>query len=100
MLALAKCDRVQVIMTTHSPSFYLLDDPAVAKYDIAKDSKGLSTPTQEKDLKGFDAQSALQDSFYLPAVAEAVKQVAVIEARAKQAEKAAATLKQELSEIS
>lgn len=99
MLALAKGDRVQVIMTTHSPSFYLLDDPAVAKYYVVKDSKGLSTPTQGKDLKGFDAKSALQDGFYLPAVAEAVKQVAEIEARAKQAEEAAATLTQELAAI-
>ncbi|PRZ49531.1 ATP-dependent nuclease [Tritonibacter scottomollicae] len=99
MLALAKGDRVQVIMTTHSPSFYLLDDPSVAKYYVSKNSKGLSTPTQGKDLKEFDAQSALQDGFYLPAVAEAVKQVAEIEARAKQAEEAATNLAQELAEI-
>lgn len=99
MLSLAKGDRVQVLMTTHSPSFYLLDDPAVAKYYVVKDEKGLSAPTQGRDLKGFDAQSALQDGFYLPAVAEAVKHVAEIEARAKQAEHAAITLKQELAEI-
>lgn len=99
MLTLAKGERVQVLMTTHSPSFYLLDDPAVAKYYVVKDAKGLSSPTQGKDLKGFDAQSALQDGFYLPAVAEAVKQVALVEARAKQAEVAAATLAKELATI-
>lgn len=99
MLALAKGDRVQVIMTTHSPSFYLLDDPSVAKYYVVKDSWGLSNPTQGKDLKGFDAQSALQDGFYLPAVAEAVKQVAEAEARIRQAEEAAETLAQELAAI-
>lgn len=99
MLDLAKGDRVQVLMTTHSPSFYLLDDPTVAKYYVVKDAKGLSNPTQGKDLKGFDAQSALQDGFYLPAVAAAIKQVAEIEARAKKAEEAAETLKQELAAI-
>lgn len=99
MLALSKGDRVQVIITTHSPSFYLLDDPAVTKYYIVKDAKGLSTPTQGKGLREFDAQSALQDGFYLPAVAEAVKQVADIELRTKKAEEAAATLAQELAAI-
>lgn len=99
MLALAKGDRIQVLMTTHSPSFYLLDAPEVAKFYVVKDAKGLSIPTQGKDLKGFDAQSALQDGFYLPAVAEAVRHVTEIEARAKQAEAAAAALAQELAVI-
>lgn len=99
MLALAKGDRVQVLMTTHSPSFYLLDDSAVSKYYVVKNEKGISTAIQGKQLNNFNAQNALQDGFYLPALADAVKNVAEIEARAKQAEESAATLAQELAAI-
>jgi predicted ATPase len=99
MLDLARGDRVQVIMTTHSPSFYLLDDPAISKFYVSKDGKGLSRVTQGKDLKAFDARTALEEGFYLPAVAEAVSQVAEKEARAIKAEQEAEALKKELSAI-
>lgn len=100
MLALAKGDRVQVLMTTHSPSFYLLDDPSIAKFYVVKDAQGLSTAKQGKDLREFDAQSALQEGFYLPAVAEALKRLTEVEARAKQDEVTTAELKRELAKIS
>ena len=99
LLALAKSDRVQVFMTTHSPSFYLLDDDSASKYYVRKDEKGLSLPLQDRDLENFDAQQAIGEGFYLPAVAETLKNVASIQARAKLAESKNSELKAELEKI-
>lgn len=96
LLALAKGERVQVFMTTHSPSFYLLDDEAAAKFYVSKDEKGISKAIQGRELEKFDAQSAIGEGFYLPAVAEAVKNLASVEARAKASEATVNALRAEL----
>lgn len=98
-LSLAKGKKVQVFMTTHSPSFYLLEDDGLASYYVSKDEKGLSVPLQGRGLEKFDAQTAIGDGFYLPAVAEALKGVAEAESRRKSAEENASQLKQELQAI-
>ena len=99
LLALARSDRVQVFMTTHSPSFYLLEDSAASKYYITKTEHGLSEPIQGRNLKHFDAQQALGEGFYLPVVAEALTNVALLEARAKDAESRVHELMVELQQI-
>ena len=98
-LALAKGDKVQVFMTTHSPSFYLLEDDALSNFYVSKDSNGLSEVLQGRELEKFDIQTAVGEGFYLPAVAEALKAVANIEERATLAEANAVELKGELLQI-
>lgn len=98
-LSLAKGDKVQVFMTTHSPSFYLLKDEGLASYYVSKNENGLSVPLQDRALERFDAQTAVDEGFYLPAVAEALQGVSAIEARAKSAELNAGLLQQELQAI-
>jgi len=98
-LSLAKGSKVQVFMTTHSPSFYLLEDNGLASYYVSKNGKGLSDPLQGRELEKFDAQTAIGDGFYLPAVAEALQSLATDQERAKLAESNASRLQQELQEI-
>ncbi len=98
-LSLAKGANVQVFMTTHSPSFYLLDDASIANFYVDKDKEGLSTVLQGRELEQFDIQTAIGQGFYLPAVAEALQGVAEIEARVSVAEENAKQLKQELDDI-
>jgi predicted ATPase len=98
-LALAKGSKVQVFMTTHSPSFYLLEDTRMASYYVSKNDDGLSTVLQGRELDNFDAQTAASEGFYLPAVADALQNVVKIEARASLAEANASKLKVELAEI-
>lgn len=86
-------------MTTHSPSFYLLADERAAKFYVRKNDKGLSDPLQGRDLERLDIEQAVGEGFYLPAVAEAVKNVATLEARAKLAEATNSDLKAELQAI-
>lgn len=99
LLSLAKGSKVQIFMTTHSPSFYLLDDDRVAKIYVRKDQHGLSVPLQGRELEKFNGEQAVGEGFYLPAVAEAVKNVAKLEARAKQAEAKIGDLAAELAQI-
>ncbi|MBB4104332.1 ATP-dependent nuclease [Allorhizobium borbori] len=99
LLSLAKGDRVQVFLTTHSPSFYLLEDDGAAKFYIRKDDGGVSTALQGREMERFDAQIAIGEGFYLPAVAESLKNVAAIEAKAKQAEAKISVLQAELAAI-
>lgn len=98
-LELAISGRVQVFMTTHSPSFYLLESDAVAKYYVSKDEKGQSIATQGRDLEKFDIDQAIGEGFFLPAVAKAVENIAAIEARAKKAEAQVAALQAELGAV-
>lgn len=98
-LTLAEGDKVQVFMTTHSPSFYLLEDLGLASYYVSKDDDGLSVALQGRELEKFDVQTAISEGFYLPAIADALKNVAEIEARAASAEANAIQLKDELAAI-
>ena len=98
-LTLASSPRVQVFMTTHSPSFYLLDSKKASKYYVRKDDKGQSQVTQGRDLEKFDEHHAISEGFYLPSVAKALENVARIEARAKKAEDQVSTLKGELAAV-
>lgn len=100
MLTISKTDGVQIFMTTHSPSFYLLDDHSVSKYYVGKSEKGLSTPVQGRELDNFDAEQAIGEGFYLPAVAEAVKTVTALQNRVTSAESRISELKEELQAIS
>lgn len=99
LMALSKSEKVQIFMTTHSPSFYLLDDDGLARCYVNKNDKGLSVPMQGRDLDKFDVEAAIGEGFYLPAVADALQRVAAIETRAKSAEANAEELKQELQGI-
>ena len=98
-LSLAQSPRTQVFITTHSPSFYLLESKDAAKYYVDKDEKNLSKVTQGRELEKFDVSEAIAQGFYLPAVAEALKNVAAIEGRAKAAEAQLKVLKEELAAI-
>lgn len=99
LLDLAKKDRIQVMITTHSPSFYLLKDQAITKYYVKKDESGSSIALQGRDLEKFDPELAVGEGFYLPAVAEQLKCLASIEARAKEAEAQVEALRQEIRAI-
>jgi len=99
LIDLSKKDRVQVFMTTHSPSFYVLDEASAAKYYVRKDEFGLSRAVQGRELKNFDAQRAMEEGFYLPAVAEKLKTLISIEARAREAEVQIESLRAELGAI-
>lgn len=98
-LALAKENNVQVFMTTHSPSFYSLEDKCVSKFYVDKDVSGLSLVKQGRELEKFDAQTALKEGFYLPTIASALQNVASVEKRAIIAEKNADALQQELRQM-
>lgn len=98
LLALAKSERVQVFTTTHSPSFYLLEDDSVSKCYVKKDHDGLSTPIQGRELENFDVQQAIGEGFYLPAVAKALEEVALVQAKASEAESEVEALKAELAD--
>lgn len=100
LLALAKSDEVQIFVTTHSPSFYLLEDPRASKFYVTKNAEGLSDVLQGGELKRLNAQEAIGEGFYLPAVADALKNVAAVEVRARETEAHLAALKQELKSLS
>ncbi|WP_186398531.1 ATP-dependent endonuclease [Stappia sp. P2PMeth1] len=97
-LSISKENNVQVFITTHSPSFYLLDDAAIAKIYVYK-KDGKSEPVQGKELSKLDPQTAIGEGFYLPAVADALKNIANIEARAKVAEERVSDLMQEINNV-
>jgi hypothetical protein len=99
MLEISRSKKVQIFLTTHSPSFYLLENAQIAKTYVRKDDKGMSSPVQGKELKKFDAQQAVGEGFYLPAVAKALEEVAILEARAKDAESRLEILRTELKSI-
>ncbi len=96
---LAQSKNVQLFITTHSPSFYLLDSDSLTRVYVDKDQDGLSQGRQGRDLERFDIDEAIGEGFYLPAVSEALKSIADIESRASKAELNAALLVQELAEI-
>jgi hypothetical protein len=96
---LAMSKEIQVFMTTHSPSFYLLDGENVQQFYIIKDSSGDSKVMQGRDIQNLDPLEAMEEGFYLPAVAASLKDLAEFEARAKEAERNVERLKAELEQI-
>lgn len=80
ILEISKSVHVQVFLTTHSPSFYLLDDKSIEKFYVSKNDDDKSIVLQSKELKSFDVNSALSEGFYLPAVAELLDGLAKKEA--------------------
>lgn len=99
LLSLAKGGKIQIFMTTHSPSFYLLNDNSIQKCYIKKDEKGSSVALQGKDLKKYDIDQAISDGFYLPAVAKSLEKLAQVEERVRLAESKVDELNAELNEI-
>lgn len=99
ILNIAKGAKVQIFVTTHSPSFYLLEDEAISKFYVSKDKRGSSSAIQGKELKKMKIEEAIGEGFYLPAVAEAVKNIADIQMRAKIAEEKSEVLRKELENI-
>lgn len=77
----------------------MLSDDSAEKYYISKDNEGISDSLQGRNLDKFDPRTAIAEGFYLPAVAEALENVAATEARAKEAEAKAGALREELQEI-
>lgn len=99
LLSLAIGERVQVFMTTHSPSFYMLEDRHASKFYVSKEKDGSSVVLQGRELKEFDPQKAIGDGFYLPAVADALKNVVEKEQRIKDAESKVDLLRREIDGI-
>lgn len=100
LLGLAKSERIQIFITTHSPSFYMLDDPSIQKCYIRKTDDGESSIVQGKELGKFDAASALEEGFYLPSLAEELRRISEVEDRARRAEERVGELNLELARIS
>lgn len=98
-LGLSKSNNIQIFMTTHSPSFYLLEDKSVTRFYVRKDNEGSSSVLQGKELNNFDIEQALGEGFYLPAVAESLKELTEYQNRVKIAESRINDLKEELQEV-
>lgn len=99
ILTLANDNRIQIFMTTHSPSFYMLQDESISRFLVSKDENKLSTVLQGKELDKMDPQQAMAEGFYLPVVADALRGIALTEQRARDAEERALILGQELKAI-
>lgn len=97
--SLAEDARIQVLMTTHSPSFYNLADETVSKFYIRKAKNGNSEVVQGNGIANIDAHEGISEGFYLPAVAAALKDLSILEQRAKEAESHVAELREELEQI-
>jgi predicted ATPase len=99
LLSLAKRAGIQILITTHSPSFYLIDDVDTQRFYVRKAPNGASEAVFGRELEAFDKEQAMGEGFYLPAVAEALKNVATLENKAKEAEAQVGALKAELQQI-
>ena len=99
LLNLAKRAGIQILITTHSPSFYLIDDADTQRFYVRKVSNGASEAVFGRELEAFDKEQAMGEGFYLPAVAEALKNVVTLETKAKEAEAQVGALKAELEQI-
>jgi len=66
---------------------------------VRKVSNGASEPVFGKELEAFDKEQAMGEGFYLPAVAEALKNVVSLETKAKEAATQVDALKEELQLI-
>lgn len=98
-LEISDSDKIQIFLTTHSPSFYLLESDTVARFYVSKQANGDSTAIQGRDLEKFDPQTAIGEGFYLPAVSEALKDLAAKEIEIKNAETRVSELKAELADL-
>ncbi|MDX8443141.1 ATP-dependent nuclease [Mesorhizobium australafricanum] len=81
-LKLALAGHVQVFVTTHSPSFYNLNDDGVRKFYVTRDDDQQATIVQGRNLEKLDIVSAVGEGFYLPAVAKALEEYSIREADA------------------
>jgi len=99
MLDLSRQDNLQIFITTHSPSFYLLESDHASKYYIRKDEYDLSEIVQGRDLSKFNVETAINEGFYLPAVAEQLKEISEYEKRKNAAEEKAKEAIAELQQI-
>ena len=97
--SLAQDEKIQVFMTTHSPSFYNLEEQTVSKFYVRKKRDGNSEIVQGNGLAQIDAHEGIGEGFYLPAVSAALKDISAFEERAKAAECNVAELRHELEEI-
>jgi len=98
-LTLAQQRDTQIFMTTHSPSFYLINSPSIAKYYVQRDELGGSEIVQGRALDKIDVEHALNDGFYLPAVAAALKGLAEKEEKIRDIESRNSQLSQQLKQI-
>lgn len=99
IIDLAKGKSVQIFITTHSPSFYLLEDTSVSKVYVKKISSGRSDIIQGSAVNNLDVDTEIADGFYLPAVAKSLRNLADIEERIRSAELAAVGLNRRLLAI-
>lgn len=97
--SLAEEAGIQVLMTTHSPSFYNLNEESVSKFYVRKKSDSSSEIVQGNRIEQIDAHEGIGEGFYLPAVAAALKDLSAFEQRAKDAEGNVAQLREELDQI-
>lgn len=72
---LSNKELVQIFVTTHSPSFYLLSEDNIKKYYVKISKKGSSEVHQGKDMLELTPENAMEDGFWLPSVAEALRGV-------------------------
>lgn len=72
-LSVSKSGDAQIFLTTHSPSFYNLDDGDLSRYYVRRDTNGEAEVVQGKALHRIDINSAAGEGFYLPAVAAALQ---------------------------
>ena len=72
---LAKNPKIQMFVTTHSPSFYNLEGDHVRKFYVRKNEAQTGAEiAQGRALDKIDAKTAIGEGFYLPAVAETLKE--------------------------
>lgn len=98
-LQMANSDDIQMFVSTHSPSFYMLTDENVEKCYVSRDLNGRTTPIQGAALQTYDPEQAMSEGFYLPAVARALENVSQDQKRIEKAKEDVRQLQLELQEI-
>lgn len=79
-LKLTRNNRIQIFVTTHSPSFYNLEGNDIQKYYVKRDAERQATIVQGRQLDKVDIADAVGEGFYLPAVAKALEGYSIREA--------------------
>lgn len=75
-------EKVQVFVTTHSPSFYNLSGDRVRKFYVTRDDENGAKIIQGRQLEKLDVPTAIGEGFYLPAVAKALEEYSLREVEA------------------